>query len=49
MVATVSDSRRDDESMWFIGEEKQQGSRGRPAVTHRAEEALADLFVARRR
>ncbi len=48
-VATVCDSRRDDESMWVIGEEKQQSSSGRPAVTRRAEGALADLFVARRR
>ncbi len=48
-VATVCDSRRDDESIWGIGEEKQQRSTGRPAVTPRAEGTLADLFVARRR
>ena len=48
-VAPVFDSRRDDESMGLIGEEKLQESRGRPAVTQRAEGILADLFVARRR
>ena len=48
-VATVSDSRRDDESMWLIGEQKPQGSRDRPAVTHRVEGFLADSFVACRR
>ena len=32
-VATVCDSRRDDESIWVIGEEKQQRSTGRPAAT----------------
>ena len=48
-VVTDCDSRRDDELMWFIGEEKQQISKVRPAVTPRAEGTLADLFVARRR
>ena len=46
---TVSDSRRDDESMLGIGEEEQQRSRAVAPATRRAEATLADLLVARRR
>ena len=45
----VSDSRRDDESMFDIGEEEQQRSRAVWPATRRAEVTLADLFVACRR